>query len=181
VARTHTTNGWPGAETASAMFRSIRNQILIPIVAIQAVAVVSITVTAATLAARRMERQIVERLNSVLDALGRASFPYTSNVLERMQALSGAHFATYGEDGQVADTTLPALRHTPADPALRPASDRLATLREYPVLAIDGARYYAASLRTATSSHGRTLLVLYPETSWRQARIEAATMPLAVG
>ena len=49
---------------------SIRNQILIPLIAIQAVAVAAITITTATLAARRSERQIVDRLNGVIDALG---------------------------------------------------------------------------------------------------------------
>ena len=54
---------------------SIRNQILVPLIAIQAVAVAAITITTATLAARRSERQIVDRLNGVIDALGHAQFP----------------------------------------------------------------------------------------------------------
>ena len=36
-------------------------------------------------------------------------------------------------------------------------------------------------LRTAGGSRTSTLFVLYPETSWRQARWEAAASPLAVG
>ncbi len=53
---------------------SIRNQILIPLIAIQAVAVAAIAITTATLAARRSQRQIVDRLNGVIDALGHARF-----------------------------------------------------------------------------------------------------------
>ena len=37
----------------------------------------AITITAATLAARRSERQIIDRLNGVIDTLGHANFPYT--------------------------------------------------------------------------------------------------------
>ncbi len=57
---------------------SIRNQILVPLIAIQAAAVAAIAIATATLAARRSERQIVDRLNGVIDALGDARFPYTA-------------------------------------------------------------------------------------------------------
>ncbi len=59
------------------MLWSIRNQILVPLVAIQAVAVATVAVTAATLAARRSEQQIIGRLNGVIDTLGHSNFPYT--------------------------------------------------------------------------------------------------------
>jgi hypothetical protein len=72
---------------------SIRSQILVPLIAIQAAAVAAITITTAALAARRTGRRIVDRLNGVIDALGDASFPYTAGVLGRMRGLSGAQFA----------------------------------------------------------------------------------------
>ena len=71
---------------------SIRNQILIPLIGIQAVAVTAATLVTATLAARRSEREIIGRLNDVLDTLGHGSFPYTGSVLAKMRGLSGAHF-----------------------------------------------------------------------------------------
>ena len=101
------------------MSRSIRDQILIPIVAIQVVAVATVAVTAATLAARRMERQIVDRLNGVVEVLGHANFPYTPGVLAKMRGLSGAHLAVYAEDGRVTEATLPALGVAPGR-AVRP-------------------------------------------------------------
>ena len=58
------------------MLRSIRNQILVPLVAIQAIAVATVAVTAATLAASRSEHQIIDRLSGVIDTLGHANFPY---------------------------------------------------------------------------------------------------------
>ena len=163
------------------MFRSIRNQILIPIVAIQGVAVATLAVTSATLAARRMERQVVDRLNGVVEALGHANFPYTPSVLAKMRGLSGAHFAAYDERGRVAEATLPALRSLPTGEWSGRSTDRLESLGDSPTLDLGGTRYFAASLRNAGGSRGSSLLVLYPETSWRQARREAATAPLVVG
>ena len=55
------------------MRRSIRNQILIPLAVIQVAAVCAITLTAAGLAARRSERQVIDRLDGVIGTLGQAS------------------------------------------------------------------------------------------------------------
>jgi signal transduction histidine kinase len=160
---------------------SIRNQILVPLIAIQAVAVATVAVTAATLAARRSEDQIIGRLNGVTDALGHSNFPYTQGVLTRMRGLSGAHFAVFANDGRVTDSTLPTLKSLPpAVQAVQPR-DRLDSLGEFPTLSVDGARYFAVPLRASGGPGGPSLLVLYPETNWRQARWEAAAPPLAVG
>ena len=160
---------------------SIYNQIAIPIIGIQALAVTVITIAAAWLAAGRGEREIVARLNGVIDTIGHANFPLTASVLDRMRGLSGANFAVLTRDGRVADATLPALETAlPAIRAIRPM-DRLDSLGESPTISLGGTLYFAVPLRTAGGPRGSTLLVLYPETSWRQARREAAMPPLAVG
>jgi signal transduction histidine kinase len=160
---------------------SIRNQILIPLIAIQAVAVAAIAITTATFAARRSQRQIVDRLNGVIDALGHASFPYTGNVLTRMRSLSGAHFVAYAEDGRVTGSSLPNIEGLP--PALRslPDAAHRESLREFPTALLEGTPYIGVSLRPSGGSPGTSLLVLYPETSWRQARWEAMMPPLILG
>ena len=104
-----------------AMRWSIRNQILIPLIAIQAVAVAATTLATAALAARRSERQIIDRLNGVIDTLGHANFPYTASVLAQMRGLSGAHFVAYADDGRVTETSLAGLEELP--PVLRSASE----------------------------------------------------------
>ena len=163
------------------MLRSIRNQILIPLVAIQGVAVATLTVTAATLAARRSERQIVGRLNDVIDTLGHANFPYTQSVLTKMRGLSGAHFAVYDEDGRVTDATLPALYALASWPAGRPADDRLDSLGDSPTLYWTARGISRCRCGRQAASRTSSLLVLYPETSWRQARWEAAAPPVGRG
>jgi signal transduction histidine kinase len=160
---------------------SIRNQILIPIIGIQAVAVTAVTLATATLAANRSEREISARLNGVIDTLGHANFPYTASVLAKMRGLSGAHFAVFNDDGRVTDTTLPSLQTLPAAVRAIQPTERLDSLGGSPTFLLDGIRYFAVPLRASVGPPDSSLLILYPETSWRQARREAATPPLAVG
>ena len=49
---------------------SIREQVLVPIVAIQTLAIAAITIASVALAARRTKRQIVARLGGVVEVLG---------------------------------------------------------------------------------------------------------------
>jgi len=175
------TRGAPSAGPVKPMRWSIRSQILIPLIAIQAMAVAAIAIATATLAARRSERQIVDRLNGLIDALGDARFPYTSGVLVRMRGLSGAHFAAYAEDGRVTASSLASLAVLPRDLRSLPNLVHVDVLGGNPEATIDGTRYLVASLRSTAGPRGASLLVLYPETSWRQARWEAALPPLMLG
>jgi signal transduction histidine kinase len=163
------------------MLGSIRNQILVPLIAIQSAAVATVAVTAATLAARRSEYQLIGRLNSVIETVGHSNFPYTESVLTKMRGLSGAHFAVFKSDGSVTDSTMPNLKALPPGAqAIRPV-DRLDSLGESTTLPLDGTRYFAVPLRTPRGPSDGSLLVLYPETNWHQAKWEAAALPLALG
>lgn len=159
---------------------SLRNQILVPLVGIQALAIVAITVATARLAAQRTERQIIGQLNGVIATLGRSSFPYTAGVLSQMHGLSGAHFVAYDDDGQAVASSLPQLDRTPGLRLIRPA-DRLDTLGASPTLELGGSRYFAVALPGSAGLGRSALLVLYPEAAWRQARWESALPTLALG
>ncbi len=160
---------------------SIRQQILVPLIAIQAVAVAAITITTATLAARRTQRQIISRLNDVIDTLGHASFPYTASVLTQMRGLSGAHFVAYAEDGRVLESSSPAFRRLPAPLHALPVAAHVDSLGTSPTVVVEGTRYLAVALPSSAALRGSSLLVLYPETSWGQAQWAAALPPLLLG
>ena len=98
-----------------------------------------------------------------------------------MRGLSGAHFVAYADDGRVTDTSFPSLKDWPPPLGSIPPTARLDSLGESPTVLLDGTRYFAVPLRPSGRPHGSSLLVLYPETSWRQARWEAATPPLCSG
>lgn len=160
---------------------SIRNQILLPIVTIQAVAVAAIALTTATLSARRSQEQIVDRLNGVVEALARSSFPFTAAVLERMHGLSGAHYFAYDAAGAPVASSMGALTGRAPDLAGVPRAARVATLEGLPVLRLGAERYVAVALRSTVAPSGPTLLILYSEDSLISARREAAWPPLALG
>ncbi len=163
------------------MSRSIRNQILLPLVTLQVLAIAAIAVTTATLAARRTGGEIIDRLNGVVSSLGDANFPFTSSVLARMRGLSGAHFIAYDNEGQVTATSFPLIADPPPPAKMFPASARLENLGDSPTVSFNGVQYFAASVPSAQQANGRSLLVLYPETNWQQARREAALPSLALG
>lgn len=163
------------------MLRPIRDQILIPLVAIQVAAVGATALATATLAARRTELQIIGRLDGVVGVLGRANFPYTPGVLAQMRGLSGAEFVAYGADGRPVATSLPEPPVAAPSQATLPDAARLDSLGEAPAVLIGGTRYFAALLDGPGRRGAEALLVLYPETSWRQARREAAAPPLLLG
>ncbi len=160
---------------------SIRNQILVPLIGIQAVAVTAATLITATMAASRSEREIIGRLNGVLDTLEHGSFPYTRSVLAKMRGLSGAHFIAWGPEGQVTETSLPTLEDLPLSLRTVPAAVHMDSLAESPSILVGGTRFFTVSVKSPSGPRGGSLVVLYPETSWRQARREAAMPALLLG
>ena len=160
------------------MRSSIRNQILIPLVAVQVATVATIAPVAAGLAAGRVEAQVGGRLEGVVETLGRSNFPLTGGVLEKMRGLSGAHFVATDEGGRVLESTLPGLSDLPPSLRALPTRARLDPPGTSPKLDLGGEGYFAASVRSAG---GSTLLVLYPEAALRRARWDASVPPLAVG
>jgi signal transduction histidine kinase len=162
------------------MHWSIRNQILIPLIAIQAIAVAAIAITTAALAARRSERQIIDRLNGVIDTLVHGGFPYTAGVLAKMHGLSGAEFIVCDADGRATESSDSSLSDVPPLWSI-PVAARLDSLGDSPAIVLAGTRYFALQVHTPGSPGGLSLVVLYPETSWRQARWEAALPSLLLG
>ncbi|WP_197491137.1 sensor histidine kinase [Planctomyces sp. SH-PL62] len=163
---------------------SIRRQILIPIVAIQTASIAAITAAAVGLAAWRSERQSVARLAGVIEVLERSTFPLSSQVLARMHGLSEAHFVVQDASGRpVASSEEELARRAPDGRAVSEFRPNSRSWRQWPTLSLSGRTYYAAKLPAAASSAGpgATLLVLYPESSWRAALWDVAAAPIALG
>lgn len=159
----------------------LRNQILVPVAALLTAAVTLIAVFSAVLATRRSEEQTLRHLREVIATLGQSSFPLAPNVLDKMRGLSGAEFAVRdGQGGLVAATLSNSAELSRVLQQFTP-SDEFASLREYPAITLQGQRYLVSAVRNAGNRGETTLMVLYPEQSWRQARWEAALPPLAVG
>src|SRR5208337_4310072 len=61
------------------------------------------------------------------------------------------------------------------------SQDRFDSLSDSPTLAVSGQNHFAALIGPRSSTSGTALLVLYPESSWREARWESAQVPLFLG
>jgi signal transduction histidine kinase len=159
----------------------IRNQILVPFVAVVLLAVVGMTAVAAVVAARQRDAQTLEHLQNVVGTLARMSVPYTTSVLNSMRGLSGAHFVACDAQGDVLASTLPADARLPSglDQAA-PESD-LTSLGHQPTIELGGTRYFLVRMEPRGDAQVRALFVLYPEASWSRARWNAALPPLVVG
>lgn len=162
---------------------SIREQVLVPIVAIQTVAVAAITIAAVVLAARRTEHQVVERLRGAVNVLGRSNFPLTGTILNQMKDLSGAEFVVYDAAGRPVEASGPGLIADVPRLAAIPAKghEPFQRLSDSSTLSLSGRRYFATRIGPRSPGDGAALLILYPEAAWREARWESAQAPLLLG
>ncbi|MGD9853876.1 MAG: PAS domain-containing sensor histidine kinase [Planctomycetaceae bacterium] len=160
----------------------IRNQILVPFVAIGVLTAGSIAVTTSWIAVRDVEFGIKSQLSHVVRALEGASFPLTPNVLAQLRSLSGAHFVLLDQNRRLIATTIPDLAGDV--PVLSVENwkklDHTVVGDADPV-EVSGSRYFAGRVRWVDSRGGGSVLVLYPHADWRAARWEAMSPPLVVG
>jgi signal transduction histidine kinase len=162
---------------------SIRNQILIPFLAVVLLAVVTMTGVAAILAARQHDSQTLAQLQNVVETLAHTNVPYTASVLDKMRGLSGAHFVACDERGAVLASTLStgAKLKLPEKFDLSRGTAELQSLANQPTLILDDTRYFLARMEPRGDATVRALFVLYPEESWSRNRWNAALPPLVVG
>lgn len=159
----------------------IRNQILVPFVAVVLLTVMAMSTVAAVLAARKSEAQTLGHLQNVVETLAHTSVPYNSPVLKNMRGLSGAHFVACNARGDIIASTLPENVSLPAGFGTGLGGGTLESLAAQPTLTVDDTRYFLARMKPRSDANVRSLFVLYPEASWSRARWEAALPPLAVG
>lgn len=159
----------------------IRNQILVPFVSVLVTAVSSTAVASAYFAARRAEADTIRQIRAVSQTLAQTNFPLTPSVLERMRGLSGAHFVVRERSGRVVQSTLPNLMLLPA-PLARDSRERnFDAPARHASLTIGGRAFLATEVAVPSPTGSASLVVLFPEATWQQARWDAATPPLAIG
>lgn len=164
------------------MRRPIRRQILIPFSLTLAAAVGTIAVSAAWLAARRSEQQSLRELNAILGTLASSPLTYSQSVLEKIHGLSGVELVALDETGRLVYSTLPDTSDALIEKSRRaPLMSVGQSISEFPRVGSGEARFFAARLASDGSANVASLVVLYPEASWREERWAAAWPPLVVG
>ena len=166
----------------AALRRPIRRQILIPFSLTLLAAVGTIAVSAAWLAARRSERQSLRELNGVLSTLASSKLTYTQSILEKIRGLSGVELVALDAAGRpvhstVVDPDASLIKEASSAPLITGSQ----SFSDFPRVVSGEDHYFAARLQADGAARVATLLVLYPESSWREERWAAAWPPLVVG
>jgi signal transduction histidine kinase len=159
---------------------SIRTQILLPFCATLLASVAIIAATSAWLAVRRAEQQTLLQIRGVVDTLVASRLTYTKPILDKMHGLSGAEFVAVDQAGQVIAATLAEAAQAVEQGRAAPLISAGSSLSELPTIDA-GRRYFAARIRADGAARVSELLVLYPESSWQEARRSAIWPPLVVG
>ncbi len=159
----------------------LRNQILMPFVAIQAATVVCVTAAAVWFSVQQVEQEIDSRLASVASTLRTADYPLTVSILHQLRQLSGAHFVVIDADERPKLATLePANDFAPID---------WSQLRGYvaeqrTTVQLAGETFIAQRIpwRGGVGNDGNeSILLLFDQTEWQAQRRAAVVPPLVVG
>jgi signal transduction histidine kinase len=159
----------------------IRYQLLLPLLTLL-LGVVGVSVWTATASAIHARGQIETRLQGVGGHLSeQRTYPLTKHILDQMKRLSGADFLLVSPAGKRL-TTLE------TDPAALPADavyEDWRQLRLGPPITAGDQKYFCSGLRVLRDPNSDdaqdTLYILYPETLWRDALLEAVWPSLVLG
>lgn len=158
----------------------IRNQIMIPLVAVAIVSLSAVGVINAVLSERRTRTHVEQQLRQVIDVLSTSSFPLTNSVLRQMRNLSGAEFVLASPGSGKDVSTLPASAELPEEPVTAHLQDvRLGSSSQ-----VDGRWYFHTVVQLPIGSGaGRSgvLHVLFPQDEYRRAWREAFVPSFVVG
>jgi signal transduction histidine kinase len=161
--------------------RPIRIQILLPFSATMVAAVAIIAMTSAWMAVRRTEEQTLLRIQNVVETLSDFRLTYTDAILEKMSGLSGAEFLALDRDDRPVAATLARPEQIAQAAKSAPVISSESSMTQLPRVDTELGACFAARVTTERAGPVTTLLVLYPEASWKEARWTAIWPPLLVG
>ncbi len=160
---------------------SLRNQLLLPLLAVALASLLAVGLLSAWWVTTATRERIETQLAGVVRVLADPRFPLTRPVLEQMRDLSKSEFVVVGESGEQLATSGPSLDATTPSRELPRDGSQIAL---GPRIETGGRGYYHSSLRLATAT-GKTrpavLHVLYPTDEYDSAWRAAFVPPLLVG
>ncbi|WP_437226375.1 sensor histidine kinase [Planctomicrobium sp. SH661] len=157
----------------------IRNQILLPLVALQLLVVVGVTWLAAWSSLRRVERDVRSRFQDLATTIQGSNFPLTSTVLEQMHRLSGADFLILSPQGEIQSSTLSPSEtrelQRNLDENEKPSSNTANAVR------VEQRSYLTNRVPIRHYGSPADVLILYPESQVQSARDDAIRGPVLLG
>lgn len=159
---------------------SIRNQIMLPLLAVAIFSLTAVGIVNAILTERRTRDHVEMQLRQVVNVLSTSSFPLTNVVLRQMRELSSADFVLVDERGTAVATTLGEL-------VILPESEIVSSIQDVqlgPSSQLDGKRYFHTPVQLPLGEQaGRSgvLHVLFPQDEYRRAWRQSFVPSFVVG
>lgn len=144
-------------------------------------AVAVIAMTSAWLAVRREEAQTLLRIQNVVDTLSDSRLTYTDAILTKMSGLSGAQFLALDRNDQPVAATVANPEMIARAAKSAPVITSQISITQLPRVDTQLGPCFAARVAADGARQVATLVVLYPEASWDEARWTATWPPLVVG
>ena len=171
----------PPSHRLLAMRWPLRNQIMLPLLAVAVASLAAVGAINARLADRQTRDRIERQLQDVVGVLAGSNFPLTDSVLRQMRDLSQAEFALVIPNGQVVASSF---AHHPDGLPLGDAAARTDHVTLGPPVELLGQSYFhtvAELPALPRAGEARRLHVLFPESEYRRTWREAFVPSIIVG
>ena len=154
----------------------IRNQILLPFVAIETVTIAAVVIASAWVAVRQVESEIEHRLENVLSTVEAATYPLTQNILNQLNQLSGAEFVVYDQSGSLEAANLSDFDRSKFD-AVRTQFEVLEQdlIDDRSIVEISGQRYFTGFVKRNRGIGKGLVFVLFSRESLGLSTIASDT------
>ena len=158
----------------------IRNQILLPLLAVAILSLTAVGAINTVLTERRTREHVEQQLRQVIEVLTNSSFPLTDSVLRQMRELSNADYVLIDPAGETVASTLPKTEPLPDQTVTVNIQD----VQLGPSVEVGGRWYFHTPVKLpGNSDAGRDgiLHVLFPQDEYRKAWRQAFMPSFAVG
>ena len=158
----------------------IRNQILVPVLAVAILSLAAVATINTVLVERRIGAQVEQQLRQVIGVLTTSTFPLTDAVLRQMRDLSSADYVLIDNAGSPIASTLTKSEPLPSSEATASIAD----VRLGPSVEVNGRWYFHTPVKlpaSADATRSGVLHILFPQDEYRKAWREAFVPSFAVG
>jgi signal transduction histidine kinase len=158
----------------------IRNQILLPLLAVAIVSLTAVGAINTVLTERRTREHVEQQLRQVIEVLTNSSFPLTDTVLRQMRELSNADYVLIDPAGTPMASTLPKAEPLPE----QTVTVNIRDVQLGPSVEVGARWYFHTPVKLPGNTDGGRngiLHVLFPQDEYRKAWRQAFIPSFAVG
>src|SRR6185369_4933440 len=158
----------------------IRNQILLPLLAVAIISLTAVGAINTVLTERRTREHVEQQVRQVIAVITNSSFPLTDSVLRQIRELSSEDYVLIDPAGTTVASTLPTTEPLPEQTVTANIQD----VQLGPSVEVGGRWYFHTPVKlpgNLDAGRGGILHVLFPQDEYRKAWRQAFLPSFAVG